>query len=351
MNVIVSGCAGWGRAGAATRTRKKGASWSRPVSRSCGKSASVGSKKHGEAAALAVERLKRLACLAGRRPGFHPDWSDEETDDPLVADVLNFYKVEKWARAALRQDARGGSVQPFFILRPSDRNKSMLSPEFWSWFGDIASPKLAHRTESFRKIFTYLDRFDWPIAIIETGCVRDRDNWAGDGQSTILFDKYTEFHSGSVVFSVDRSPQATALCRSLVSDRVRIHTGDSIAWLKSLTDDPPAELRHVDLLYLDSYDVDHNDDLPSAIHHLKELVAISPLLSAGTLVAVDDSPLLFIGVQNQNNNSVNLVRPPRIGGKGRLIAEYAAQIGAEVLFADYQCGWLRIGREFASGSP
>jgi hypothetical protein len=60
---------------------------------------------------------------------------------------------------------------------------------------------------------------------------------------------------------------------------------------------------------------------------------------------------LFIGVQNQNNNSVNLVRPPRIGGKGRLIAEYAAQIGAEVLFADYQCGWLRIGREFASGSP
>ncbi|MBO0738273.1 MAG: hypothetical protein J2P48_17155 [Alphaproteobacteria bacterium] len=224
----------------------------------------------------------------------------------------------------------------------------MLSPEFWSWFGDIASPKLAHRMESFRKIFTYLDRFDRPVATIETGCVRQRDNWAGDGQSTILFDKYAEFHSGSVVFSVDRDPQATALCQSLVSDRVRIHTDDSIAWLKSLTDDPPPGLRHVDLLYLDSYDLDIDNQLPSAIHHLKELVAIAPLLSAETLVAVDDSPTVFIGIPNQNG-SVNLIRPPRIGGKGQLIAEYAAQIGAELLFADYQCGWHRIGRN--SGTP
>ena len=26
------------------------------------------------------------------------DWSDEETNDPLVADLRNFYKVEKWTR-------------------------------------------------------------------------------------------------------------------------------------------------------------------------------------------------------------------------------------------------------------
>jgi cephalosporin hydroxylase len=219
----------------------------------------------------------------------------------------------------------------------------MLSPDFWSWFDDFASPKLADRTQSFRKIFTYLDRFDRPIGVIETGCVRQQDNWAGDGQSTILFDKYAEFHPGSVVYSVDLDPQATALCRSLVSDRVWIHTGDSIAWLKSLTDHPPAALKHVDLLYLDSYDVDLDDPMPSAVHHLKELVAIAPLLSSGTLVVVDDSPSSFIGVPDQNN-LVKPIRPPRIGGKGRLIAEYAAQIGAEVLFTEYQSGWLGIGR-------
>jgi hypothetical protein len=26
------------------------------------------------------------------------DWSDEETDEPLIANHRNFYKVEKWSR-------------------------------------------------------------------------------------------------------------------------------------------------------------------------------------------------------------------------------------------------------------
>jgi hypothetical protein len=32
------------------------------------------------------------------------DWSDEETNDPLVADVRNFYKVEKWTRDNTKVD-------------------------------------------------------------------------------------------------------------------------------------------------------------------------------------------------------------------------------------------------------
>ena len=43
---------------------------------------------------------------ASRRP-VRPmsDWSDEETDDPLVADVRNFYKVEKWTRDDTKVDS------------------------------------------------------------------------------------------------------------------------------------------------------------------------------------------------------------------------------------------------------
>ena len=33
------------------------------------------------------------------------DQPDEETDDPLVADVRNFYKVEKWTRDGMRVDS------------------------------------------------------------------------------------------------------------------------------------------------------------------------------------------------------------------------------------------------------
>ena len=33
------------------------------------------------------------------------DQPDEETDDPLVADVRNLYKVEKWTRDCMRVDS------------------------------------------------------------------------------------------------------------------------------------------------------------------------------------------------------------------------------------------------------
>jgi hypothetical protein len=33
------------------------------------------------------------------------NWSDEETNDPLVADVRNFYKVEKWMRDGTKVDS------------------------------------------------------------------------------------------------------------------------------------------------------------------------------------------------------------------------------------------------------
>ena len=60
---------------------------------------------------------------------------------------------------------------------------------FYKWFDGIA-PKLDNREISFRKIFKYLDSQPNPIIIVETGCLRVKDNFL-DGQSTLLFDKYT----------------------------------------------------------------------------------------------------------------------------------------------------------------
>jgi hypothetical protein len=33
------------------------------------------------------------------------NWSDEDTDDPLIADNRNFYKVEKWTRDGMKVDS------------------------------------------------------------------------------------------------------------------------------------------------------------------------------------------------------------------------------------------------------
>lgn len=217
----------------------------------------------------------------------------------------------------------------------------MRSEEFWDYFEREARPNLRFRAETFPKIFHYLDRFDRPVGIVETGCLRTPGNWAGDGQSTLLFNKYAESHPQSVVFSVDLDAEAVARCRSVVGETVRIHCGDSVPYLKTLADHPPPELKFIDLLYLDSFDVNIDDPLPSAIHHLKELTAIAPLLRSETLVAVDDSPPSFIGLVGEDK-SIKMLRPPRIGGKGKLIAEYATQIGARTQFTGYQCGWTNL---------
>ncbi len=217
----------------------------------------------------------------------------------------------------------------------------MRSHDFWTFFNNVALPNLAARAEGFTKIFDYLDRFDRPVGIIETGCVRGKDFWSGDGCSTVLFDKYAESHPGSVVYSVDISEEATSVCRELVSARVKVHTGDSVLFLKQLAGARPADLPNLDLLYLDSFDVDFENAFPSAFHHIKELLAVSPLLQHETLVVVDDSPPHFTGYID--HDKFQLIADPEVGGKGKLLASYAKHIGIDPLFVSYQCGWVGIG--------
>jgi hypothetical protein len=218
----------------------------------------------------------------------------------------------------------------------------MRSADFWDYFERVARPRLARRADGFARIFEYLDRFDRPVEIVETGCVREKDNWSGDGQSTVLFDKYAEFHPGSTVLSVDADPEAVTLCKSLVT-HAQLHTGDSIAFLEALVRQSSPELRSLDLLYLDSYDVNLDDPLPSATHHLDELVAVVPFLRPDTLVVVDDSPLFVLGVPSADGRMVP-IQSPAIGGKGQLIAGYAASVGAEVYFYGYQSGWFGFAK-------
>jgi len=222
------------------------------------------------------------------------------------------------------------------------------SKEFWQYLEGLRS-MLGPRTVSFTKTFEWLDRFDRPVGIVETGCTRQADSWGGDGGSTILFDKYAEFHPGTTVYTVDSDTGAVALCRSLVSDRVRVHTGDSVEFLSALADSRPADLPFVDLLYLDSYDVDFDNELPSALHHMKELVAAAPIIHSETLVVVDDSPSSFTGFFGPDGQ-LHLIGPAKPSGKGKFVADYAQHVGAERLFDGYQSGWIRMRNSRQAGS-
>ncbi len=230
-------------------------------------------------------------------------------------------------------------VTDHFPLPPRPFRRTMPnSADFWKFFNEISS-KLVLRERTFRAMFNYLDRMSHPVTIVETGCTRKGGDWEGDGQSTVLFDKYVSLRDKeSVVYSVDIDPASVAEAKRLVSDRVQLTQEDGVRFLAQLTARLSQEGKTIDLLYLDSFDVDWEYWQKSAAHHIKELCAAIRGLRKDTLVVVDDSPLdgLFVTGANQQ---IQFTRHPLVGGKGRFVAEFAAMAGAKLEFASYQAGW------------
>ena len=225
--------------------------------------------------------------------------------------------------------------------------------EFYKWFDNVAG-RLGQREISFRKIFKYLDTLPSPIVIVETGCLRIKDNFL-DGQSTLLFDKYTLSRGeDSKTYTVDISPKSTKVCREVVSENVEITTSDSVSYLNNICKNFLKNKTKVSMFYLDSFDLDWRYPYPSAAHHLKELASITRLLYTDTLVVVDDSPATGNLSQNDNeskptwkilSSSDSPSPPPTIGGKGFLVHEYAAHVGAKLLFSHYQSAWNKFNKE------
>jgi len=94
------------------------------------------------------------------------------------------------------------------------------------------------------------------------------------------------------------------------------------------------DLRPVDLAYLDASDLKWNHPVPSAHHHLNELMAIMPALEPRSMVAVDDSPATM-------DEFLSL----KIGGKGEFVARYAFSVGADLALSGYQVGWTNVTAE------
>tara|TARA_B100001250_G_C19533410_1_gene671479 strand:- start:24 stop:704 length:681 start_codon:yes stop_codon:yes gene_type:complete len=219
--------------------------------------------------------------------------------------------------------------------------------DFYKWFNNISS-KLGSREISFKKIFKYLDSLPNPIIIVETGCLRKKDNFL-DGQSTLLFDKYALFRGeNSKIYTVDINPEATKVCKEVVSKNVEVTTNDSVRYLNDLSSNFLKNKTKVSMFYLDSFDVDWRYPYPSAAHHLKELVAINRVLDKETLVVVDDSPAVGNLTQNENEPDqpwkiLSSPSPlPTIGGKGFLVHEYASHVGAKLVFSHYQAAWNKF---------
>jgi len=179
------------------------------------------------------------------------------------------------------------------------------------WLGTVYKD-LSKRANAFDLITSKLEELQRPVIIVETGCSRYENSWEGDGNSTVIWDKFVNAFGGEV-YSVDINEDATKYARRLVSEKTKIFTSDSVEWLRSLD-------LEVDLLYLDSFDIDWNNPEPSMRHHDKELDAAFRMLHKGSIVAVDD-------------NLENV-------GKGYIVQARAEELGWIPLVNEYVKAWI-----------
>lgn len=190
--------------------------------------------------------------------------------------------------------------------------------DFLDYFDVEFMPKLGMRAPTFRAVFREMTARHHKV-LVETGCARKQDNWEGDGQSTLMWAAYARFNQASFK-TIDIDQEAV----DLVSATANLPEGSH-----AICNDSVKELaKHrgtIDLLYLDSYDVDMNNQHPAALHCMFELLSARKHLISGSIVFVDDSP---VGPDFE------------VQGKGRYVAEYFKQMGIQPFTFAYQVAWL-----------
>lgn len=202
--------------------------------------------------------------------------------------------------------------------------QKMLTP------GHPANP-VRNRADSFLKVFELLEEKiklnDKPINIVETGCARKDHgelSFGDDGASSYLFDQFLKYNLGMLT-SVDINQNNVDYTTKLFGKNSMTsyaYCSDSVAFLY---DNYNSSHIKIDLLYLDSYDIERNNPHPSQLHHLKELCAAIPSLVKGSIVVIDDHNPFF-------------TNPPI--GKGNYVKSFMEDIGATKIFEDYQIGWV-----------
>jgi len=178
--------------------------------------------------------------------------------------------------------------------------------------GDSPFGGYVDRHLSFDLVLRELSARSVQPCVVETGCIRAEDDFAGAGFSTYVIGFYLSRHGGRLI-SVDNDPMNCAFARvwtRCFGAAVEIRLADSIAFLRDSREP-------IDLLYLDSLDADH---ARCAEHSLAEIQAAYPRLRGRSLVVCDDTPY-----------SVGQFR-----GKGALAVPWLLERGWRILYTGHQ---------------
>ena len=179
-----------------------------------------------------------------------------------------------------------------------------------------------NRADNFLRVFEILENSNKSFFnIIETGTTR-RDHghlsFGDDGASTYIFDQFINFYNGELL-SVDINKDNVNYANSVTSDKTRVFCEDSVKFLWGLPKN-----QNIDLLYLDSFDIEKQNPHPSQLHHIKELCSVIDKLKSETIIIVDDHDAFFTGGKI---------------GKGTYVKGFMKDIGADIIFENYQIGF------------
>ena len=174
-----------------------------------------------------------------------------------------------------------------------------------------------------------------PACILETG------SSAWGSNSSLLFDSYIKRYGGHFE-TVDLRIEPSIHLQKKCSGKTILHCDDSVNFLKKWSKNNPS--KKIDLLYLDSWDVDWLNPTPSALHGLAEFIASSSNLKEGSLLLIDDTPLnpdFFVSAQSELGafkkfQSIHGFYP----GKGSIVKQLLLSLGrGKELLHHYQLLW------------
>jgi hypothetical protein len=178
---------------------------------------------------------------------------------------------------------------------------------------------------TFKKLFENIVKIKEPL-ILESGIA------SAGTQSTYLFNEYVKKYGGRF-WSVDINPNLVRQHEGNMCPSTQLICDDSVKFFDKWV----LENKKVDVVYLDSYDLDFYNPEPSANHGLKEYLSLLPVLKEGSILLIDDTPINPYWLDSRgtlyNDMEVYYKKNNYMPGKGMDVLKAS---NAEVLLHNYQ---------------
>ena len=177
------------------------------------------------------------------------------------------------------------------------------------------------RKDSFELMIQHLKSCQYPL-IVETGVCSKNSTYELTGMSTFIWDAVSAHTSGTVQ-CVDADADNCRFSKQNTSDKTMVYCGDSVQFLDYKEREYDKLSRKIDLLYLDTYELDLENLHQMAQHHVYELMAIKSALRPGTLICIDNHVI-------ENNNYV---------GPGVYVEEFMRHLNKPMRYKGTQWIW------------